>query len=69
MCSHGRWGTYHKTGDIRVELQGEAENPIPGFTMDDCLPVFRDSLERMVIWSSGSDLSPLEGKAVRLRFE
>jgi hypothetical protein len=55
-------------GDIRVELQDEAGNPMPGFTLDECLPVFGDSLERMVIWSSGSDLSLLEGKPVRLRF-
>ena len=55
-------------GDIRVELQDEAGNPMPGYALDDCFPVFGDSLERMLVWKNGRDLSPLEGKPVRLRF-
>jgi hypothetical protein len=55
-------------GDIRVELQDETGHPVPGFTLDDCPPVFGDSLERMVIWNNASDLSSLAGKPVRIRF-
>jgi hypothetical protein len=55
-------------GDIRVELQDEAGNPLPGYTLEDCPPVFGDSLERKVIWNGGSDLSALEGIPVRIRF-
>lgn len=55
-------------GDIRVELQDEAGYPRPGYTLDDCFPVFGDSLEKMVVWKNGSDLSPLEGKPLRIRF-
>lgn len=55
-------------GGIQVEIQDEAGKPIPGFTVADCPPVFGDAIERTVSWKSGSDLSKLQGKAVRLRF-
>ncbi len=55
-------------GEILVELQDERGIPIPGFTLENCPPVFGDSLERMVIWNKTSDLSSLEGKPVRIRF-
>jgi hypothetical protein len=55
-------------GDIRVELQDEAGNPLPGFSLEDCPPVFGDSLEKMVIWNNDPDLSSLAGKPVRIRF-
>jgi hypothetical protein len=55
-------------GDIRVEIQDAAGNPLPGFTLEDCPPVFGDSLERTVMWKIGGDVSSLAGKPVRLRF-
>ncbi len=55
-------------GDIRVEIQDEAGNPVPGFTLKDCLPVYGDSLERIVVWKNGSNLLPLKNRPVRLRF-
>ena len=56
-------------GGIRVELQDEVGAPIPGFRLEDCPPIYGDQIERVVKWNSGSDLSSLAGKAVRLRFE
>ena len=55
-------------GEIRVELQDEAGQPIPGFTLDDCPPLFGDALARTVTWKQGADVSSLAGKTVRLRF-
>jgi hypothetical protein len=55
-------------GSIRVELQDAEGQPIPGFTLDDCAEVFGDAIERTVTWKSGSDVSSLAGKPVRLRF-
>ncbi|MCP5540357.1 MAG: hypothetical protein H7A53_07585 [Akkermansiaceae bacterium] len=55
-------------GGIRVEIQDESGKPLPGFALDDCPEVFGDSLERTVAWKSGTDLSALAGKTVRLRF-
>lgn len=56
-------------GGIRVEIQDSEGKAIPGFTLDDCPPVFGDSLERVVTWKGGPDLPALAGKAVRLRVE
>ena len=55
-------------GDVRVELQEASGKPLPGFTLDDCPPVFGDAIERVVKWKHGGDVSPLAGKPVRLRF-
>ena len=56
-------------GSIRVEIQdGRAGRTIEGFSLDDCQEVFGDEVERVVHWSSGSDLSRLAGETVRLRF-
>jgi hypothetical protein len=55
-------------GDIRVEIQDADGQALPGFRLEDCSPVFGDTLERTVTWSGGSDVSGLAGRAVRLRF-
>ena len=55
-------------GGLRVELQNESGIPHPGFALEDCSPVFGDSLQRTVTWKTGSDLSGLSGRPVRLRF-
>lgn len=55
-------------GEIRVELQDESGHPIPGFTLDDCPPLFGDALARTVTWKQGSDVGQLAGKTIRLRF-
>ena len=55
-------------GSIQVEIQDENGNPISGFSLDDCDPLFGDTLERAVTWKGINDLSSLEGKPIRLRF-
>jgi len=55
-------------GSIQVEVQDENGNPVPGFSLENCIPLFGDTIERSVKWENGNDLSSLEGKAVRLRF-
>ncbi len=55
-------------GDIRVELQDASGTPHPGFTLEDCSPLFGDSLSRPVTWKNGGKLSQLAGKPIRLRF-
>ena len=56
-------------GSIRVEFQDANGKPLPGFTLNDCPPVFGDTLQRTVTWEDGSDVSALAGKSVRLRIE
>lgn len=55
-------------GEIRVELQDSHGKPLPGFSADDCEPVFGDTIERSVSWRSGADLGKWQGKTIRLRF-
>lgn len=56
-------------GGVRVEIQDAAGKPLPGFALEDCPPIFGDSIARTVTWRQGEDVGPLEGRAVRLRFE
>jgi len=55
-------------GSIRVELQDSAGQPVPGYTLADAAEIVGDHLGRQVRWKAGSDLSPLAGRQVRLRF-
>lgn len=56
-------------GEIRVEVLDASGAPIAGFMLDDCDPLFGDSIARTVTWRDGaSDLSALRGEPVRLRF-
>ena len=54
-------------GGIRFEIQDAAGKPIPGFTLADSREQIGNEIDRMVTWKSGSDLSKLAGKPVRLR--
>jgi len=55
-------------GSVQVELQEENGTPLSGFALADMPPLFGDELEAAAKWKSGSDLSALIGKPVRLRF-
>lgn len=56
-------------GSVRVEIQDEAGQPLPGFALSDCAPLYGNTIERAVTWIGGRDVGELEGQAVRLRFE
>ena len=55
-------------GSLRVEIQDESGTPIPGFSLEDCLEHYGDSVDQVITWKGGSDLSALAEKPVRLRF-
>lgn len=55
-------------GSLQVELQDENGKPLPGYSLDDCEELFGDTLDRGVNWKTKADLSPLSGRAVRVRF-
>jgi hypothetical protein len=56
-------------GKILVELQNVDGKAIPGFTLDDCEPIYGDHIARTVEWKSDVDLSALSGTPIRIRFE
>ena len=55
-------------GSIRVEIQDTNGHPIPGFAAADCVEVIGNEINRTVSWKSGSEVSSLADKTVRLRF-
>ncbi len=55
-------------GGIQVELQDLSGRPLSGFSLEDCPAIFGDSIERVVTWKIGRDVSSLAGRPVRLRF-
>ena len=56
-------------GQVRVEIQDLDGHPLPGFALDDCAPLYGNTIERAVTWISGREVGEFEGQAVRLRFE
>jgi hypothetical protein len=54
-------------GSLRVEIQDAAGRAVPGFALDDAVPITGDAPDRVVTWKKGADLGPLAGRAVRLR--
>ena len=56
-------------GATRVALLDGSGNPLPGYGLDDCHPLTLDSLEQIVYWRGGSDLSALVGQPVQVQFE
>ena len=56
-------------GSVRVELLRDQMNtPIEGFSLDDCIELLGDDLDRTVRWTGGADLGRLAGVPLRLRF-
>ena len=55
-------------GGVRVEMQDASGQPIPGFSLSDCVEIIGDEIERVVRWTQGSDIRQLAGQPVRLRF-
>jgi hypothetical protein len=56
-------------GRLRIEIQDDAGNALPGFSLDDADEMFGDNVEQTITWKGNSDVSPLAGRAVRLRFQ
>ena len=55
-------------GSVRVEIQDATGAPLDGFTLADCPELYGDTIEQVVGWESGSDVSALAGTPVRMRF-
>ena len=56
-------------GTIRVELLGDDDQPLPGYALEDCVPVSADGVSLPVTWENHAELSGAAGKTARLRFE
>ncbi|MEW6753266.1 MAG: hypothetical protein AB1505_20140 [Candidatus Latescibacterota bacterium] len=56
-------------GQVRVECQDPAGGVLPGYALDDCVPVQVDGVAAPVRWREDRGIGPLGGRAVKLRFE
>ncbi len=56
-------------GSLRVEIQDVDGNAEPSFAMSDCNLLYGDQLDRVVSWKTGTNVTRLAGKSVRLKFE
>lgn len=58
-------------GSIRLELQDQNGNPIPGYDLENFPPLWGDQIEHAVSWTAnprwGTSLQKLEGTPIRLR--
>jgi len=55
-------------GSIKIEILDADGKAIPGYTLDECSEIYGDEIEKIVEWKSGSDLSSLSDKVIKLRF-
>lgn len=55
-------------GSLRVEVQNEAGQPLPGYGLGQSGVLFGDELDGVVRWENQADLQSLQGQAIRLRF-
>jgi hypothetical protein len=53
-------------GSVRVELQAADGTPLAGFGLGDCPEIYGDAIDQVVAWKTGSDLTPLVGRPVRV---
>jgi len=53
-------------GSVRVEVQNEAGEPLPGFALEDCTEIIGNELDRPVEWRGGA-VGRWAGTPVRLR--
>lgn len=55
-------------GSVHVEIQDAKGKPMPGFLLKDSEEHFGNSIQRTVTWKGGSEITPLAGKVIKLRF-
>ena len=55
-------------GGVGVEIQDAQGNPLKGYALDDCTEFYGDKIDHTVAWKGNSEVSPLAGKPIRLRF-
>lgn len=51
-----------------AEIQDASGQPLPGFTLADCIEMIGDQIDRTVTWSTGAGVGALRGTPIRLRF-
>ena len=55
-------------GTIRAELQALDGKPLKGYSFADCQPLYGDSLDGVMRWKGGTDVSRHAGRPIRVSF-
>ncbi len=55
-------------GSIQVGIETPSGEPVPGYELKTCDPVYGDLVDAKVSWNKTQDLADLAGQPVRLRF-
>jgi hypothetical protein len=56
-------------GSIRVELQSETGEVVPGYSLQECDEIVGDRIEHTVTWSGNSDIADAIHAPIRLRLQ
>ncbi len=56
-------------GAVRIAVLDAAGKPVEGFSLEDCVPITGDGLSLRAAWKHKPDLSSLQGRVVRLKFQ
>jgi len=57
------------SGELRVEIQDDSGQPVPGYALSDCdLVHTANEISRAITWKGRSEVGSLAGKPIRLRF-
>lgn len=55
-------------GSAKVAILGEDDQPIAGYSLDDCDEIMTNNVRHVVTWRQKPDVSALVGKPIRLKF-
>ena len=56
-------------GQVRAELLDVADGrPLPGYSLEECVPVVVDRIDQQLRWKNKADLSEIIGRMVQIRF-
>ena len=53
-------------GEIRIEIQDDQGNPMPGYTLEESDIIIGDEIKKIVTWEGSKDVSEVSTKPVRL---
>ena len=53
---------------VRVEALDQQGHPIPGYTLEESVPMTEDRVDYVVRWNNRKDISKLSGRPIKLRF-
>lgn len=57
------------TGEVRAELRDESNRPLPGFTLEECKPLFGNRVHGEVTWGKGTPASAPADRPLRLHLQ